>query len=132
MTGPLIPTARPAQLLDADGQPIQKPAEIPVIPFIQWLPDGKKAGRLVDRGPAVYAEAQRFLASNGRYAFILRADGMAELVAGFFVKGGETGEMVAIAEEVVPDGPEILPAIDRLVAASVANMEKLPITETVQ
>lgn len=129
MSGPLIPHAKPAQLLDADGTPIQKPE---LIPFLQWQPNQEKIGRLIDRGPAVYAQAHTFMKSNGYYAFVLRTDGMAELVAGFDVKGGELGEMVIIAEEVVPDGPEIGPAIDRLVAASVANMDKLPITETVQ
>lgn len=130
MSGPFIPHAQPVQLLDASGSPIEKPAEIP---FIQWLPDGKSVGRSIDRGPAVFEQAKPFIACGGRYAQVLRADGKAELVAGFFVKGGDKGEMVIVAEEVVPDGPEIGPAVDRLVANSVANLHKLPIDgETVQ
>lgn len=121
--------AQRAQLLDATGTPIQKPEEIP---FIQWLPDGKSIGRSIGRGSAVYAQAAPFIKCGGRYAHVLRADGMAELVAGFPVKGGEKGEMVIVAEEVVANGPEIGPAVDRLVAASVANLHKLPITETIQ
>lgn len=118
-----------ARLLGPDGQPIQAKEEVP---FIQWMPDGKSVGRSVDRGPKVYAEAAPFLACGGRYSFILRSDDMAELVAGFPVKGGEKGEMVVVAEEIVPNGPEIGPAVDRLVTASVTNLHKLPVTETIQ
>lgn len=120
---------RRAQLLGPDGSPLPAREEIP---FIQWLPDGKSIGRSVDRGAAVYAQAARFIAGGGRYAFVFRSDDRAKLVAGFPVKGGEKGEMVVVAEELVPNGPAIGPAVDRLVIASVANMNKLPITETMQ
>lgn len=120
---------RRAQLLGLDGEPIQPKREIP---FIQWLPDGTSVGRSIVRSDAVHATAARFIAGGGRYAFVIRADDKGELVAGFSVKGGEKGEMVVVAEEVVPNGPEIGPAIDRLVAASIANLDKLPITETMQ
>ncbi len=127
----MMQTTPRAQLLGPDGVPI--PAKEGFrIPFIQWLPDGSSTGRMIDRSAEVYAQAARFIASGGRYACVFRSDDMAELVAGFAVKGGEKGEMVAVAEEVVPNGPEIGPAVDRLVAASIANMDKLPITETVQ
>lgn len=118
-----------AQLLDATGTPIPPKQEIP---FIQWLPDGKSIGRGIDRGTNVYEQCKPFIACGGRYSFILRSDDKAELVAGFPVKGGEKGEMVVVAEEVVLNGPEIGPAVDRLVAASVANLHKLPVTETIQ
>lgn len=108
----------PAQLLGPDGQPIA-PKEVP---FIQWLPDGTSTGRSIDRGAEVYAQAASFLKCGGRYAYVLRLDGKAELVAGFPVKGGEKGEMVLVAEEVVPNGSEIGPAVDRLVATSIANL----------
>ncbi len=118
-----------AQLLGPDGEPIPVTQEIP---FIQWLPNGKSIGRGIDRGGNVYEQCKPFIACGGRYSFILRLDGIAELVAGFPVKGGEKGEMVVVAEEVVPDGPEIGPAVDRLVTASVANLHKLPVTEMIQ
>ena len=118
-----------AQLLGPDGEPIQASY---VIPFIQWLPDGTSIGRPLDRGPKVHKQAAPFLACGGRYSYVLRADDVAEMVAGFPVKNGEKGEMYVVAEEVVANGPEIGPAIDRLVAASVANLHKLPITETIQ
>lgn len=113
------------RLLGPDGEPIQGGDQVP---FIQWLPDGKSEGRSIDRGAAVYTQAARFIAKGGRYAFVLRADDKAELVAGFFVDGGAKGEMAAIAEEIVPNGPEIGAAIDRLVAASVANMAQYTVT----
>lgn len=116
-------------LLDATGTPIPKPEGIP---FIQWIPGGKSVGRVIDRGAAVAAQAAPFLACNGRYAQVFRVDGVAELVAGFMVQDGEPGEMYLVAEEVVPNGVEIGPAVDRLVAASVANLNNLPIGETVQ
>lgn len=116
---------KPIQLLDAEGNPILK-AEVP---FIQWLPDGTSTGRAIERSAEVAREAAKFMAKGGRYAFVLRADDQAELVAGFALDDSAKGEMLAIAEEVVPNGPEIGPAVDRLVAASVANMHKYVFTE---
>lgn len=121
---------RPAQLLGPDGSPIQIAEQIP---FIQWLPNGQTAGRFVDRGETINAQAARFLAKGGRYSFILRADNMAEIVAGFPLDDGAKGEMALVAEEVVADGPEVGPAIDRLIANSVANMDRFTVTtETMQ
>lgn len=118
------------QLLGADGNPIRANEEIP---FIQWLPNGESIGRSINRGSAVYAQAARFIAKGGRYAFVNRVDGMGELVAGFFLDDGAKGEMAVVAEQIVPNGPEIGPAIDRLVAASVLNMDRYTVTpETLQ
>ncbi len=125
----LAAAAATPQLLDASGTPIPPKDDIP---FIQWLPDGNAIGHLLSVNGNIYELALQFLKTGGRYSFVLRADNMAELVAGFPVKGGDKGEMVIVAEEVVPNGPEIGPAVDRLVAASVANLHKLPITETIQ
>lgn len=105
-------------LLGPDGEPIPPKLEVP---FIQWQPDGTSVGRSIDRGPVVYAQAKRFMDTGGRYAFII-TEGKGELVAGYPLEDGEKGEMLAVADETVPDGPEIGAAIDRLVAASVANM----------
>lgn len=114
-----------AQLLGPDGNPIQPKQEIP---FIQWLPDGKSTGRTIDRGSKVYADAAKFIARGGRYACVLYADGRAEIVAGFALDDSAKGEMLAIADETVPDGPAIGPAIDRVVAASVARMDNYTLT----
>ncbi len=122
---------RRVQLLDPDGTPI--PAKDGFqIPFVQWLPNGKNTGRMIERSAEVYAQAARFIQSGGRYAYVLTADGNAELVAGIPVSGGQRGEMVVVAEAVVRNDPGIGAAIDRLVAASIADMDKLPITETIQ
>ncbi len=112
------------QLLDADGTPIQSKQEIP---FIQWQPDGSSTGRSIDRGAKVHAQAASFLTSGGRYACVLRADGMAELVAGFPVRGGEKGELFVVAAEIVSNSSEIGPAVDRLIAASLTNLASVPI-----
>lgn len=119
-----------AKLLGSDGDPIATGQQIP---FIQWQPDGTSVGRAIDRGALVYAQAARFMAKGGRYAYVIRLGGEAELVAGFPLDDGAVGEMALVAAEIVPDGPEIGPAIDRLVAASVANMNRFTITtETLQ
>lgn len=122
----MIRRTRASQLLGPDGEPIQSKREIP---FIQWQPDGTSIGRSIERSAEVADQAARFMEKGGRYACVLRVDGMAELVAGFTLDDSAKGEMLAIADETVPDGPEIGPAIDRLVAASVANMGKYTFTE---
>lgn len=110
-----------AHILGPDGEPIPPKKEIP---FIQWLPDGTSEGRTIERAPEIAALAAKFLAQGGRYACVLRVDGKSELVAGFTLDDSAKGEMLAVADETVPNGPEIGPAIDRLVRASVANMGK--------
>lgn len=99
------------------------------IPVIQWLPDGTGEGHFFDRGPKVFAQADQFLAKGGRYACVLDG-GNARLVAGYPVKDGAKGEMIVVAEETVPNGPGVPRAVDRLVAASIADMPR--VTSTVQ
>ena len=51
------------------------------------------------------------------------------------VANGGKGEMTVVADETVPNGPEVTSAVDRLVIASVANMPlptAAPVPETVQ
>lgn len=116
-----------AQLLGPDGVPILPKEEVP---FIQWLPDGKSVGRSIKRSSEVAAQAARFMAKGGRYAFVAFDGGKAELVAGFPMEDGEKGEMTVVAAEILPsDGPLVEAAVDRLVAASVANMDKFTVTE---
>lgn len=117
---------RRAQLLGPDGEPILPKQEVP---FIQWLPDGSSTGRSIERSAEVASQAAKFLAKGGRYACVSRSDGMGEMVAGFPLDDGAKGEMAVVAEEIVPDGPEIGPAIDRLVGNSVANMDRFTVTE---
>lgn len=121
--------AHAKKVLGPDGKPIEK-AEVP---FIQWLPNGTSTGRTIERSIEVARQAKRFMDKGGRYACVYGFDNdgrrMAELVAGFTLDDSAKGEMLAIAEEVAPNGAEIGPAIDRLVAASVANMGKYTFTE---
>ena len=94
---------------------------------------GKSVGRTIERSPDIATLAKRFMDKGGRYAFVAGTDDKgepkAELVAGFPLDDSTKGEMLAIAEEVVADGPEIGPAIDRLVRSSVANMGKYTLTD---
>lgn len=120
---------RRAHLLGPDGQPIAREAKEGV-PFIQWLPNGKSVGRTIDRGEAVNAQAERFIDRGGRYSFVIDSEGVGVLVAGFPVKDGAKGEMIVVAEERAPDGPSIPPAVDHLVAASVANMDAVILGES--
>ncbi len=110
-----------AQLIGLDGMPITSMAK--GILFTQWLPGGKSIGRSIDRGPEVNAHADRFIARGGRFSYVIRAGGIAELVAGFPVKRGQRGEMTVVAQMTVPDGPSVPLAVDRLVAMSIANMD---------
>jgi len=124
---------RRAQLLGPDGEPTPDKAEVP---FIQWLPDGTSTGRTIERSAEIAALAKRFMDKGGRYAFVAGTDdngeSKGELVAGFTLDDSAKGEMLAIAEEVVSDGPGIGSAIDRLVRASVANMGKYTLTDEPQ
>ena len=118
-----------AQLLGPDGKPVQKADVF----FIQWLPDGTSTGRTIERSPEIAALAKRFMDKGGRYAFVAGTDdkgqSKGELVAGFTLDDSAKGEMLAIADEAVANGPEIGNAIDRLVRASVANMGKYTLTD---
>lgn len=119
-----------AKLLGTDGDPVAVSQQIP---FLQWLPDGTSVGRSIDRGREVAIQAGKFLKKGGRYSCVIRLGGEAELVAGFPLDDGAPGEMAVVAEEIVQDGPEIGPAIDRLVANSVANMDRYAmVPETMQ
>lgn len=119
-----------ARLLNGDGDPVET---LEGVPFIQWQPDGTSVGRTIDRGAVVHAQAKKFLEKGGRYAYVIRLGGEAELVAGFPLDDGQKGEMALVAEEIIQDGPEVGPAIDRLVANSVANMDRFTVVpETVQ
>ena len=123
---------RRAQLLGPDGLPIvsKKDTEIP---FIRHNPGPgvKRSLHTIDRGPSVYAEAIQFLSRGGRYVCQITPWGKAQLVAGFPVPGGAEGELAIVAEEVVENNPgAILPAVDRLVTASVRDMDAVIMGES--
>lgn len=122
---------RHTQLVGSDGRPIASKTST-AIPFIRYMPNPAipKSLHEIDRGAKVYAQAIQFIARCGRYACRITPEGDAELVAGFPVKGGAEGEMVMVAQELVANGPAILSAVDRLVAASVQNMDAVILGES--
>ena len=128
------------RLLGPDGNPILR-KEDTEIPFVRHNPSPgvKKSLHTIDRGPNVYAEALPFLACGGRYVCQITPFGKAQLVAGFPVKDGHPDELAIVAEEITNNNPAAIGiAVDRLVTASVRNMDKVMLgearaaTETVQ
>lgn len=113
-------------LLDASGTPIPPKQEIP---FVRIYPNGLRGLQTIERDEATYKLACRFIAAGGRYGICIEADGTVDMVAVMKDASGEDG---LAAQELANNGPELLAAVDRLVAASIANMDSLPITETLQ
>lgn len=123
---------RRAQLVGPDGTPIMSKKDT-VIPFIRHNPRPgiKKSLHEIDRGPKVYAEAIQFLSRGGRYVCQITPWGKAQLVAGFPVEDGAEDELAIVAEEVVPNNPSAInEAVDRLVAASVRDMDVVILGES--
>ncbi len=121
-----------ARLLGPDGRPIESKKDTE-IPFIRYnaAPGVAKSLHTIDRGPKVYAEAIQFLSRGGRYVCQITPFGKAQLVAGLIVEGGADGELAVVAEEVVENKPDhINAAVDRLVAASVRDMDKVIMGES--
>lgn len=120
------------QLLGPDGQPIVSKQDTE-IPFIRLNASRavKRSLHTIDRGAKVYAECLPFLSRGGRYVCQLTPLGQAQLVAGFPVKGGAKDELALVAEVIVNNNPgEIHAGVDRLVAASIANMDAVIAGET--
>jgi len=78
------------------------------IPFTQYLrPDGRKRDVTIERSPEVEALAQRFIASGGKFECEELRTGEASFTA---VKYGRD-----VAIELVPNGPAVPAAVDRVV-----------------
>lgn len=83
-----------------------------MIPFTQYLrPDGRKRETGIERPRDIEDAAQRFIASGGWFEAEELATGEASLTACREVDG----EPQDIAAEVVPNGPEVPAAVDRLI-----------------
>ena len=90
------------------------------IPFTQYLrPDGRKTPVEIDGSAEIEGLAESFIAAGGRYECEHLTTGHASLTAVYFVDGEDQD----IAIEVTPNGPEVVPAVDRLVRASVKYLE---------
>jgi hypothetical protein len=88
------------------------------IPFTQYLrPNGRRRDVEIDRPSDIQALARRFIESGGRYECEHLTTGEASLTAVKEIDGEEQD----IAIEVVPNGPEVPAAVDRLVRASAAR-----------
>lgn len=116
---------RAQRLLGPDGTPIVRKQDTE-IPFIRYnaAPGVYRSLHTIDRGAKVYDQALPFMSRGGRFVCQITPWGKAQLVAGFPVKGGADGELDVAAEEIVENRPrDIEAAVDRLVAAAVANMD---------
>lgn len=88
------------------------------VPFTQFLrPDGRQIGVWIDRSPEV-AEIARALAADGvRFEVEHLMTGEASFEA---VRDGSDGEPDSLASEIVPNGPGVPEAVDRLVREAAA------------
>lgn len=111
-----------ASLLGPDGAPLINGGSHPEIPFIRALPNGLRTLQTIDRGPELYASACKFIARGGRYMIAIMDTNHVELVAG--MEDCE-GRLIKVAHETSGNGPELMAAVDRLVRASVENMDTL-------
>jgi hypothetical protein len=86
------------------------------IPFTQYLrPDGRRTDVSIDRPADVEAMANVFISAGGCFECEELLTGHASLTAVFPLNEGPED----IAIEVVPNGPPVEAAVDRLVASAV-------------
>jgi hypothetical protein len=87
------------------------------IPFTQYLrPDGRTRDEWIDgRPPEIEQLAQQFIAAGGKFEAEVLTTGYVSLTAVFEMND----EMEDIAIRVVPNGPEVLTAVDELVREAV-------------
>ncbi len=107
-----------ATLLGPDGAPLR--VHTSEIPFIRAYPSGERVLQTIDRGPAIYAMAIKFIARGGRYLCAMMADNHIELVAGM---EASDGSLIKVAHETSGNGPELADAVDKLVKSSVEHMD---------
>jgi hypothetical protein len=88
------------------------------IPFTQYLrPNGRRRDVEIDRPSDIEALARQFIESGGRYECEHLTTEEASLTAVKEIDGEEQD----VAIEIVPNGPEVPAAVDRLVRASAAR-----------
>jgi len=87
------------------------------IPFTQYLlPDGHQRPTSVKRPPDIEELAKKFIASGGKYECEALTTGEVSLTAVMTIEG----EPQDIAQQICPNGPSVLEAVDKLVQDSVA------------
>lgn len=88
------------------------------IPFTQYLrPDGRKRQVRIERPPDVANAAHRLIEAGYRFECEELSTGHASLTI------VDPDDEADIAIEVVPNGPEVPAAVDRLVAEAMKHME---------
>lgn len=91
------------------------------IPFTQYvLPRGRRHAILIDRPAEVEALSQRFIDAGGKYEAEVLTTGQVSLTAVLNVDG----ELQDVAIKISNNGPDVPPAVDDLVRASIAFLEK--------
>lgn len=93
-----------------------------MIPFTQYLrPDGRTRVVQVERPADIEALAQRCLAAGVRFEVEELMTLEASLAA---VRDTPDGEIESLSIQVVPNGPEVLEATDRLIREAAARIAK--------
>jgi hypothetical protein len=94
------------------------------IPFTQYLrPDGRQKGVNIARPPEVEALASSLIAKHCVFEVEELTTGEASLTCECV--DPEDGDSVTLAIEVVPNGPEVPAAVDRLVQAAAKQLAVL-------
>ena len=122
MSGPLIATTQPGQLLGPNGAPIQASY---AIPFVRIYPDGKRGLQTIDRGEALYTLACKFIAGGGRLGICINEDGTVDMVGVL----NQNGDDVVAAQEIAQNDASLLQAVDKLVHAAVSSIADMPAAE---
>lgn len=87
------------------------------IPFTQYLrPSGEPREESIDRPPEIEALALEAYKRGVRFDAEVLVDGMVSLTAMF--------EDDALAHEVVPNGPAVIDAVDRLVRCAAERLQE--------
>ena len=90
------------------------------IPIIRVYPNGRSGITEAHRPDAIQAAANRFIAHGGRYMVAKMSETEVRLMAGL---RSRDGKLIEAATETVPNGLELLDAIDRLVSKSVRRLD---------
>lgn len=88
------------------------------VPFTQYLrPNGRKAPVTIERPPEIEALARRLIEGGCTFELELLSTGVVSMEC--VGPTDEHGDPDSLAVELVPNGPGVPPAVDRLVADAV-------------
>lgn len=92
------------------------------VPFTRVYPDGSTRLQSIDRPRDIVFKARRFCLYGGEFGVALLDDGRVSLCAAWT---NQAGDRPPVALERTSNGPEMLDAIDRLVRAADAAVERM-------